>query len=159
MVLIVLIGVYPKPFLDRIKPPLVPIVAQLSKVKARSARRSLVARTGGDPGPEGRLHHHRRLKLVPTTFEVRPSMTAIESARQTLLILLPEVLILLSAITMMTAGAFVAPASAGLVDRLGGDLARGLAWRWSLLRNQVTDPYGRPPSTTPCRATAGSFSC
>ncbi len=34
-------------------------------------------------------------------------MTAIESARQTLLIVLPELLILLSAIVMMTAGAFV----------------------------------------------------
>jgi NADH-quinone oxidoreductase subunit N len=34
-------------------------------------------------------------------------MTAIESARQTLLIILPELLILLSAIVMMTAGAFV----------------------------------------------------
>ena len=34
-------------------------------------------------------------------------MTAIESARQTLLILLPELLILLSATAMMTAGAFV----------------------------------------------------
>ena len=34
-------------------------------------------------------------------------MTAIESARQTLLILLPEILILLSATIMMTAGAFV----------------------------------------------------
>ncbi len=34
MVLIVLIGVYPKPFLDRIKPPLVPIAAQFDRAPA-----------------------------------------------------------------------------------------------------------------------------
>jgi NADH-quinone oxidoreductase subunit M len=33
MALIVLIGVYPKPFLDRIQPPLVPIVAEFQKAK------------------------------------------------------------------------------------------------------------------------------
>ncbi len=68
-------------------------------------------------------------------------MTAIENARQTLLILLPEILILLSATVMMTAGAFrnlprhvwsITAATTLLV-------ALGLL---VLLRNQVTDPYG-----------------
>lgn len=36
MVLIVLIGVFPKPFLDRIQPPLVPIVAQFNQVRLES---------------------------------------------------------------------------------------------------------------------------
>jgi NADH-quinone oxidoreductase subunit M len=36
MALIVLIGVYPKPFLDRIQPPLVPIVAEFHKAKVEA---------------------------------------------------------------------------------------------------------------------------
>ncbi|WP_435005856.1 NADH-quinone oxidoreductase subunit N [Tundrisphaera lichenicola] len=68
-------------------------------------------------------------------------MTALENARQTLLILLPELLILLSAMTMMTLGAFVrlprrtwaAASAATLVVSLLALI---------FLRNQVTDPYG-----------------
>ena len=68
-------------------------------------------------------------------------MTAIESARQTLLILLPEMLILLSAIAMMTAGAFVAlPRRAWSIASAATLLVALLAL--VLLRNQVTDPYG-----------------
>ena len=68
-------------------------------------------------------------------------MTAIESARQTLLILLPELLILLSATAMMTAGAFVK------VPRRAWSIASAVTLLVSLLalvllRNQVTDPYG-----------------
>ena len=68
-------------------------------------------------------------------------MTAIENARQTLLILLPEILILLSATAMMTLGAFrkfpryiwsIAAASTFLVALL----------LLIALRKQVTDPYG-----------------
>ncbi len=44
MVLIVLIGIYPKPFLDRIQPPLVPIVKQFEK-----AQPNAVAGLGGTP--------------------------------------------------------------------------------------------------------------
>jgi NADH-quinone oxidoreductase subunit N len=68
-------------------------------------------------------------------------MTAIENARQTLLILLPELLILLSATAMMTLGAFVrlprrtwaAASAATMVVALLALI---------LLREQVTDPYG-----------------
>jgi NADH-quinone oxidoreductase subunit N len=68
-------------------------------------------------------------------------MTAIESARQTLLILLPEILILLSATAMMTAGAFVK------VPRriwcLVSALTLGVALvALVLLWNTQTDPYG-----------------
>ena len=68
-------------------------------------------------------------------------MTAIESARQTLLILLPELLILLSATAMMTAGAFVK------VPRRVWCLASVVTLVVALvalilLRNEVTDPYG-----------------
>ena len=68
-------------------------------------------------------------------------MSAIVSARQTLLILLPEFLILVSATVMITAGAFVkrprnfwsiASAATLLVSLL----------TLVLLRDQVTDPYG-----------------
>ena len=44
MVLIVLIGVFPKPFLDRIQPPLVPIVAEFTKVKPGVVASSSVPR-------------------------------------------------------------------------------------------------------------------
>ena len=52
-------------------------------------------------------------------------MTAIENARQTLLILLPELLILLSATAMMTLGRLRQTPPTGLVDRLGDS-------RWSV---------------------------
>jgi NADH-quinone oxidoreductase subunit M len=42
MVLIVLIGVFPKPFLDRIQPPLAPIVAEFTKVKPAAVASSNV---------------------------------------------------------------------------------------------------------------------
>jgi len=42
MALIVLIGIYPKPFLDRIQPPLVPIVAEFQKMKPESIARPVV---------------------------------------------------------------------------------------------------------------------
>ena len=44
MVLIVLIGVFPKPFLDRIQPPLVPIVAEFTKMKPGVVASSSVPR-------------------------------------------------------------------------------------------------------------------
>ena len=44
MVLIVVMGIYPKPFLDRIQPPLVPIVAEFHKVRFEA-----VAGRGGVP--------------------------------------------------------------------------------------------------------------
>ena len=47
MVLIVLIGVYPKPFLDRIQPPLVPIVAEFNKVRFEA----VAGNTPKTPGP------------------------------------------------------------------------------------------------------------
>jgi NADH-quinone oxidoreductase subunit M len=47
MVLIVLIGVYPKPFLDRIQPPLKPIVAQFHK---EAVKPGLTAGLGAHPG-------------------------------------------------------------------------------------------------------------
>ena len=70
MVLIVLIGVYPKPFLDRIQPPLRPIVAEFHKVKVEA-----VAKGGGGLGVRpGRGRdlvpredfYHRRLMLQPS---------------------------------------------------------------------------------------------
>jgi NADH-quinone oxidoreductase subunit N len=68
-------------------------------------------------------------------------MTAIESARQTLLILLPEILILLSAMAMMTAGAFVkAPRRVWCLASFVTLVVALVAL--VLLRNQVTDPYG-----------------
>jgi NADH-quinone oxidoreductase subunit N len=68
-------------------------------------------------------------------------MTAIESARQTLLILLPEILILLSATAMMTAGAFVkAPRRVWCLASVV-TLAVALV-ALVLLRKTVTDPYG-----------------
>ena len=68
-------------------------------------------------------------------------MSAIESARQTLLILLPEVLILLSAMAMMTAGAFVkVPRRTWSIASAATLVVALLAL--VLLRNQVTDPYG-----------------
>ena len=68
-------------------------------------------------------------------------MTAIESARQTLLILLPEILILLAATAMMTAGAFIkAPRRAWSIASAVTLLVALIAL--VLLRNQVTDPYG-----------------
>jgi NADH-quinone oxidoreductase subunit N len=68
-------------------------------------------------------------------------MTAIESAQQTLLILLPELLILIAATAMMTAGAFVK------VPRRYWSIASAVTMLVALLalillRNQVTDPYG-----------------
>jgi len=68
-------------------------------------------------------------------------MTAIESARQTLLILLPEILILLSATTMMTAGAFIkAPRRVWCLTSVVTLLVALVAL--VLLRKSVTDPYG-----------------
>ena len=68
-------------------------------------------------------------------------MTAIENARQTLLILLPELLILLSATSMMTLGAFVRIprrtwAAASAITLIVAIVAL------FFLQNQVTDPYG-----------------
>ena len=52
MVLIVLIGVYPKPFLDRIQPPLVPIAAEFEKIKPKAeAEAGLAAGLGGVAAP------------------------------------------------------------------------------------------------------------
>src|SRR3954452_13486278 len=70
-------------------------------------------------------------------------MTAIENARQTLLILLPELLILLSAMTMMTLGAFVRLprrtwAAASAATLFVSLFALGLLY----YNEQVTDPYG-----------------
>ncbi len=68
-------------------------------------------------------------------------MTAIETARQTLLILLPELLILLSATVMMTAGAFVkAPRRAWSIASAVTLVVSVVAL--VLLKDQVTDPYG-----------------
>ena len=68
-------------------------------------------------------------------------MTAFDSARQTLLILLPEILILLSATAMMTAGAFInAPRKTWC---LGSVITLVVALvALVFLRDQVTDPYG-----------------
>ena len=68
-------------------------------------------------------------------------MTAIENARQTLLILLPEILILLTATAMMTLGAF------RKFPRHVWSLAAAATFVVALillvvLRRQVTDPYG-----------------
>ena len=68
-------------------------------------------------------------------------MTAIENARQTLLILLPELIILLSATAMLTAGAFIR------APRRTWSIASALTLVVAtvalvLLRNEVTDPYG-----------------
>lgn len=43
MVLIVLIGIYPKPFLDRIQPPLAPIVAEFSRIRPAAVAASVPA--------------------------------------------------------------------------------------------------------------------
>jgi len=68
-------------------------------------------------------------------------MTAIVNARQTLLILLPELLILLSATAMLTAGAFVrAPRRAWSIASAITLVVALVAL--VLLRDQVTDPYG-----------------
>jgi NADH-quinone oxidoreductase subunit M len=55
MVLIVLIGIYPKPFLDRIQPPLKPIVAQFEK---QAAKPGLAA------GPVGQVHAPDRIPNI-----------------------------------------------------------------------------------------------
>ena len=68
-------------------------------------------------------------------------MTAIENARQTLLILLPEILILLTATAMMTAGAFVKlPRRVWSITSAATFVVAILAL--VLLRKEVTDPYG-----------------
>jgi NADH-quinone oxidoreductase subunit M len=61
MVLIVLIGVFPKPFLDRIQPPLVPIAAQFEKAKP-----SAVAIRGAAPQPSAAAGE--------TTLKSRPAV-------------------------------------------------------------------------------------
>lgn len=68
-------------------------------------------------------------------------MTAIENARQTLLILLPEILIFLSATVMMTAGAFTKLPRRVWSIASAGTLVVALL-TLILLRTQVTDPYG-----------------
>src|ERR1700678_1595728 len=68
-------------------------------------------------------------------------MTAIASARQTLLILLPEILILLSATAMMTAGAFVKVPRRTWCLVSAGTLVVGLV-ALLLLWDTKTDPYG-----------------
>ena len=68
-------------------------------------------------------------------------MTAIENARQTLLILLPEILILLAATTMMTLGAFLKlPRHVWSITAAATFLVALLLL--VALRRQVTDPYG-----------------
>ena len=68
-------------------------------------------------------------------------MTAIESARQTLLVLLPEILILLSAMAMMTTGAFVKVPRQTWSIASAATLVAALLLL-ILLKGQVTDPYG-----------------
>jgi NADH-quinone oxidoreductase subunit N len=68
-------------------------------------------------------------------------MTPIESARQTLLILLPEFLILVSATVMMTAGAFVKRPRKFWSIASAATLVASLLALW-LLSGEVTDPYG-----------------
>ena len=68
-------------------------------------------------------------------------MTAIENARQTLLILTPEIMILLAATAMMTAGAFIKRPRH--VWSIASAATLGLALLALIfLRDQVTDPYG-----------------
>ncbi len=120
MVLIVVIGVLPAPFLDRIKPPLVPIVEHLQPNPVAPGR----------PGEARSLPRHADLSdrppplARPPPSEVRPSMTAIENARQTLLILLPEILILLCRHRHDDGRGVRQAAAADLVDRVGGDARR-----------------------------------
>ena len=68
-------------------------------------------------------------------------MTAIENARQTLLILAPEILILLTATAMMTVGAFRKFPRHVWSITAASTLLGALLLLISL-RNQVTDPYG-----------------
>jgi len=68
-------------------------------------------------------------------------MTAIENARQTLLILMPEILILLSATTMMTLGAFRKLPRRVWSISAASTLVAALVFL-VLLRDQITDPYG-----------------
>ena len=68
-------------------------------------------------------------------------MTAIENARQTLVILLPEILILLSATVMMTAGAFTKRPRHVWSIAAAGTLGLALLMLITL-RDQVTDPFG-----------------
>src|SRR5258708_28248590 len=68
-------------------------------------------------------------------------MTGIENARQTLLILLPELLILLSATVMMTLGAFVRLPRRTWAAASAATMVVSLV-ALVLLRQQVTDPYG-----------------
>jgi NADH-quinone oxidoreductase subunit M len=60
MALIVLIGIYPKPFLDRIQPPLVPIVAEFQKGKVEA-----VAAKAVPPGAEASLGGPSPSTFVP----------------------------------------------------------------------------------------------
>ena len=50
MALIVLIGIYPKPFLDRIQPPLVPIVAELQRTRPMPVMAKVAATVVPAPG-------------------------------------------------------------------------------------------------------------
>ncbi len=70
-------------------------------------------------------------------------MTAIENARQSLLILLPEMMILLSAIVMMTLGAFVKLPRRAWVLASAATLGVAL-FLLVALRVQLTDPYAAP---------------
>ena len=65
MALIVLIGVFPKPFLDRIQPPLVPIVAQFEKAKP-----SAIALRGVAPTPSAAAGE-TSLKSTPAVIGAR----------------------------------------------------------------------------------------
>ena len=133
MVLIVVIGVYPRPVL-RSDPP----VGRADRGPGRGVEATPADRPAGLAPARGRalpesLHRHRRERtLMPTD--------ALDVTRQTLLILLPELLILLTATVMMTAGAFVRlPRRTWCAIAAGALVAALLAL--IALRHQTTDLY------------------
>ena len=99
MVLIVLIGVYPRPFLDRISPAVALIAARFAHIAPQAVAQSAPTSNQMNTAPDG----CRRAPGEP----LMDPQAALQVTTQTLWVLLPESLILLTAIAMMTAGPFV----------------------------------------------------
>ena len=103
MALIVLIGVVPGPFLDRIRPS----AGEIDK-NLQSQRGSMTAgrRNHDDSAAE---HHRRRVAECTQSSPGKTSMNpqiAYESVQQTLRILIPELIVLAAGVAMMTASPF-----------------------------------------------------
>ncbi len=107
MALIVLIGVYPRPIFDRIAPAARTIAAGFPQAPTASSRSPSIS---AEAPPRNATDGSQPLSINgQTRAGPRPMSTlhALNVAQQTLLALLPEIVIITAATCMMTAGAFV----------------------------------------------------